>query len=173
MGIFDFFKKNRDVKIDPVEVETDDLKIDPVEVETDDLVIDVFERICEKCEYGENIKKLNEHERVIYITQTLEQEINNGGFSQYFFNSSGNLANESVDAFTKIGALKTAEICKKALDLFGGNVPADPEARQELLEELDCDDEFDKLDDAFYDYEDNLEGLNSDYIMKHREYFDC
>ncbi len=173
MGIFDFFKKNRDVRNDPVEVETDDLNIDPVEVETDDFVVDVFNSICEKCEYGEHIEKLNEHERIIYITQTLEQEINNGGFSQYFFNSSGDLSNELVDAFTKIGALKTAEICKKALTVFGGNVPADWEERQELLEELDCDDVFDKLDDAFYDYEDNLEGLNSEYIMKYREYFNC
>lgn len=48
---------------------------------------------------GNNIEKLNEHERVFFITQTLEHEVNNGGFSQSFCNSSGDFSNELVDAF--------------------------------------------------------------------------
>lgn len=165
MGIFDLFKKTKVVKIDPVEVEADDIVIGVD-------VVDVFDNISKKCEYGDHIEKLNEHERIIFITQSLEQEVNNGGFSQFFFNSSGDFSNEVADAFVKIGALKTAEICKKALAVFGGAVPADRDERQEMLESLDGDEMFDKLDDAFYDYEDNLEGLNSEYIMKYRDYFE-
>ena len=136
------------------------------------LVFSMCNRVCIKCNYGQNIEALNEHERVLYITQILEQEVNNGGFSQFFYNSSGNFSNELVDAFTKIGAIKTAEICKKALSVFNGPVPVDRVRRQILLEELDCDDALDECDAAFYKYEDKLEELNFAYIMEHRDAFD-
>lgn len=134
-------------------------------------VVDLCAAICKKCEYGDAIEKLNEHERVFYITQTLEQEVNNGGFSQYFYNSSGDFSNELVDAFTKIGALKTADICKKALAVFEGIVPTDRDERDALLNSLDCDEIWDACDDAFYEYEDDLTALNYAYIMQHRDSF--
>lgn len=159
MGLFDFLKKkNANSKNEE-------------EIDQNAMVIDTFSAIDEKCEYGDAMEKLNEHERLFYITQTLEQEVNNGGFSQYFYNSSGNFANEVVDAFTRIGALKTAEICKKAVAVFNGQVPVDRDERENLLESLDCEDIFDECDNAFYDYEDDLEALNYAYVMKHRKFF--
>ena len=159
MGLFDFLKKkNANSKNEE-------------EIDQNAMVIDTFSAIDEKCEYGDAMEKLNEHERLFYITQTLEQEVNNGGFSQYFYNSSGNFANEVVDAFTRIGALKTAEICKKAVAVFNGQVPVDRDERENLLESLDCEDIFDECDNAFYDYEDDLEALNYAYIMNHRKFF--
>jgi len=132
----------------------------------------MFCAVCEKCQYGEAIEKLNEHERVFYITQTLEQEVNNGGFSQFFFNSGGDLSNELVAAFTAIGAFTTAGICKNALAVLGAHVPTDRYERQELLDCLDCDDALSEYDDAFYEYADDLEELNYAYIMAHRNFFD-
>lgn len=157
MGLLDFLKKKS--------INNED------EIDKNALVIDMFSAIDEKCEYGDTMEKLNEHERIFYIAQILEQEINNGGFSQFFYNSSGDFSNEIVDAFTKIGAHKTAEICKKALAVFNGKVPTDREERQNLLESLACEDIFDECDNAFYDYEDDLEALNYAYIMKHRKFF--
>ena len=142
------------------------------EAEKNNIVVDMSISVCQKCNYGDEIDKLNKHERVFYITQTVEQEVNNGGFSQFFFNSSGDFSNETVDAFTKIGALKTADICKKALSVFGGKVPQDREKRQDALEKADCDELLDECDDAFYKYEDNLADLNYAYIMEHRDSFD-
>ena len=142
------------------------------EAQKTNFVVDMCDAVCEKCKYGDDIEKLNEHERVFYVTQILEQEVNNGGFSQFFFNSSGDFSNELVDAFTKIGALKTVEICKKALAVFNGNVPTDRDEREELLDSLDCDDVLSECDDEFYEYEDNLEELNYTYIIEHRSSFD-
>lgn len=142
------------------------------EAEKNNIVVDMSIAVCQKCNYGDELEKLNKHERVFYITQTVEQEVNNGGFSQFFFNSSGNLSNEAADAFTKIGAFKTADICKKAVSVFGGKVPQDREKRQDALENADCDDFLDECDNSFYKYEDNLADLNYAYIMAHRDSFD-
>ena len=128
----------------------------------------------QKCQYGDDMNALSAPERVFYITQTLEQEVNNGGFDQFFINSSGNFANELVAAFTEIGAHRTAAICKKALDALGGTVPVNREEREKMLDET-ITDEVTKIisecDDAFYDYEDDLNALNYAYIMKHKEFF--
>lgn len=161
------FENIRDFLKDTVEGSIDEEK-----VQKNDLIVDMCDNICQKCEYGEDVGKLNEHERVFFVAQILEQEVNNGGFSQFFYNSSGDFSNEVVDVFVKIGALKTAEICRKALAVFGGKVPTDRNEREEMFDDLDCDDILNECDDAFYDYEDDLEALNYAYIMKHREFFD-
>ncbi len=164
---FNLFKKAKSFDEDTIEMLVDDF-----EFECDDIVYNAYDKILEKCNYGDDLEKLNEHERVLFVTQILEGEVNNGGFSQFFFNSSGDFSNELVDAFTKIGALKTAEICKGALTLFPDNVPTDRSERQDLLEELDCDNALEKYDEAFFEYEDNLHELNTAYITKYREFFE-
>lgn len=146
--------------------------VDDEHRQRNNFVVDMCEKVCKKCEYGDDIEKLNEHERVFYVTQILEQEVSNGGFSQFFYNSSGDFSNELVDAFKKIGALKTAKICKKALAVFNGNVPTDRDEREELLDNLECDDALSECDDEFYEYEDDLEELNYTYIMEHHSFFE-
>ena len=136
------------------------------------LVVDTYNDLCIKCEYGDAIEKLNEYERTIFVVQILEQEVNNGGFSQFLYNTSGEFANEIVEAFTKIGAFKTAKICKSALGVFSGAVPIDAEEREKILDDLECDNELNKCDNDFYNYEDNLEVLNYEYIMRHKEFFE-
>ena len=116
------------------------------------------------------MQALNEHERVIYVTQLLEAEVNNGGFDQFFRNSSGNLSNEIVSAFKQIGALKTAAICAKAISLFPKPVPAAQEERvQSLTDEADVI--LDECDEEFRHSEENLELLNNQYIMEHKAWF--
>ncbi len=141
------------------------------DTEQNNIVMNVYDYICQKCEYGDAIEKLNKYERVIFITQTLEQEVNNGGFSQFFYNSSGDFSNELLDAFTQIGAAKTATICKKAISVFNGKIPLDRTEREELLDNMKIETILDKCDDDFYAYEDDLERLNYEYIIKHRDYF--
>ena len=109
------------------------------------------------------------------MTQELENEVNNGGFVQFFDNSSGQFASEIVQAFIKIGAEKTAEICRKAVEAFGQELPVDWEERRSLLDQIAdaaVADVLDACDTAFYSYEENLEALNAAYIRKHIEHFD-
>ena len=137
-----------------------------------DFVIALSQYIGEKCQYGEKMSVLSEPERVFYVGQLLEMEVNNGGFSQFFFNSSGDFANEIVSAFMKIGAVKTAEICKKAVSIYDGEVPADRDEREDVF----VDDEelaavLDECDNAFFAYEENLNVLNYEYVMRNKGAF--
>ena len=131
-------------------------------------LIEMYDRICRKSQDGDQLNCLTGPEQVFLVTQQVETEVNNGGFSQYFCNSSGNLANRMVDAFTEIGAEKTAEICKRALEVFGGTVPANRRERIERLDDEAADEIFEACDEAFYRYEEDLNALNFDYIMKHK-----
>lgn len=140
----------------------------------DDFIIALNEYIGIKCQYGDDMAALSDPERIFYITQTLEMEVNNGGFSQFFYNSSGDFSNELVNAFHEIGAVKTAEICKRAISAFGTDIPTDRTARQDMLEACETDEVDEILNDcdmAFYEYEEDLTGLNYTYVLSHRESF--
>ena len=176
MGLFDIFKK----KTSKVSVETvssfseKNPEINVWEIENaENFVYEMSTIISKKCNYGDDIEKLNEKERVFFVAQELEMEVNNGGFSQFFYNSSGDFSGEIVSAFRQIGAEHTANICEKALKAFGCNVPSDRCERQDLMEELEeaIENAFEECDNAFFEYTDNLAELNYDYEMKNKEFF--
>lgn len=54
-------------------------------------------------------------QKVFSTIWALESEVNNGGFSQYFLNSSSETASFVVEALEVIGAPKTASICNRAI----------------------------------------------------------
>ena len=142
--------------------------------DTNDFVVAMTEHLDNKTQYGDDMSVLSEAERIFYITQTLEMEVNNGGFSQFFYNSSGNFSNELVSAFTAIGANATAAICQKAIAAFGRDIPVDRDAREKMLDELESeeiDEILEECDGAFYDYEDNLNDLNYNFVMKNKDFF--
>src|SRR5579859_8159091 len=63
-------------------------------------------------------------QRVFSSIWAVESEVNNGGFSQYFLNSSAETAAFIPDALETVGAPKTAEICRRAIKCaFSGGLP--------------------------------------------------
>lgn len=164
-------KKPKIVIIEKEIAETE-MTIDDIWKIEDELsfVIEMASYIGKICEYGDNMDALNEKQRIFYITYTLEGEVNNGGFWQFFFNSSGDMANEAVSSFEKIGANKTAEICKKAVSVYGDSVPQNRDERQSLLID-DVDEILNECDSAFYKYEDDLTALNYQFIINNKDSF--
>lgn len=136
-------------------------------------VLDIYLELCDTCDYGQNPELLNEYERTVFVTQELVNEVNNGGFMQFFDNSSGQFAGEIVETLLRIGAPKTAAICKKALSVFDQPLPADWEERRALLDEIgdEAGDVLGECDDAFYADEEDLVALNEAYIRDHIEMF--
>jgi hypothetical protein len=64
-------------------------------------------------------ENLSDEERIVLAIQELEGEVNNGGYNQFFFNSSRKYAPIIVDALLRIGCVETAEITKKAVEALG------------------------------------------------------
>ena len=50
-------------------------------------VTELSARVAEKCAYGDDFSALSPAERVFYLAQLCEEEVNNGGFDQLFFNA--------------------------------------------------------------------------------------
>jgi len=61
--------------------------------------------------------QLTDEERVILAIEALEREVNNGGYGQFFVNSSREYAPIIVNALRVIGCPKTAEITQSALKI--------------------------------------------------------
>jgi len=169
MGLLDIFKKK-----DKLPKEKPNLEHIWSLADTNDFVVAMTEHLDNKTRYGKKMSVLSKAERIFYITQTLEMEVNNGGFSQFFYNSSGNFSNELVGAFTAIGANATAAICQKAISAFGRKIPVDTDKREEMLDELqseEIDEILEECDSAFFDYEDDLNELNYNFVMKNKKFF--
>ena len=118
--------------------------------------------------------EMTEPQKLFNYNQELEREVNNGGFSQFFLNSSGDNAHETVLSLKAIGADKTADLLQKAIDQFPSKtVSKDRDKRTEIVEEIEetAEEVWNDLDQKFYEYEDDLNTLNIEYVRKHKEFF--
>jgi hypothetical protein len=128
-----------------------------------DSIIEIDDFVSELCQWGERLDKLTEPQKNFYFNQCLEREVNNGGFSLYFTNSSGEYAHQTVETLKLIGANNFAKILQKAIDKFPSKtVPQDREERQEIVEQIEekNDEVWEKLEDKFYEYPEDLNQLN-------------
>jgi len=140
-----------------------------------DSIIELDDYICALCEYGERIDLLNESQKVFYYNQNLEREVNNGGFNQFYLNSSGDFAHETVDSLQAIGAKITSDVIKHANDQFPkGKVPKNRELRQDILEQIEgaADEVWEELEQEFFKYNDDLNSLNMEFIKNNRSQFE-
>jgi len=120
-----------------------------------------------RVDYGQ----LSSAERVFGVIWELESEVNNGGFYQYFWNSSGALAPDSVGALQVIGADATARLARAALALAGNDVPwSDDAARQASIGRLPIatKDKLNELDQAYYASSNDLTSLLYKYVSAHK-----
>lgn len=110
---------------------------------------------------------LSPAEQVFRAIWDLESDVNNGGFDQYFFNSSGDTAFAVVDALKAIGAQETARIVAEANGMFpGSSPPRDRDKRQVLLDALGPEQKaaLERLDAEFFRYPDSLTELLHEYV---------
>ena len=96
------------------------------------------------------------------LVSLLEAEVNNGGFDQFFFNSSGDHTVEIIDFLESIGAVKTADIVRRAAAKFPGGMPPKEWAKRQdlLVDDVSPDaDAFQELDQEFYASTEDLSEL--------------
>lgn len=61
------------------------------------------------------LANLSDEERIVLAIEALEREVNNGGYSQFFVNSSCEFAPMLVDSLLRIGCPEVAAITRKAM----------------------------------------------------------
>ena len=124
-------------------------------------------------------ERLGTAARTLWHVGCFEGEVLNGGISQFFSNSAGNWAQESLAGLREIGADVCVELLEKALTLFPcGVAPADREKRCKLLFAFeDRDPQFlEQLSHAFYKRvdalgwvpEEDLTALQLAFMQAHR-----
>jgi hypothetical protein len=75
-----------------------------------------------------------EPSRVLFAAHWCQSEICNGGFDQFFSNSTGVLAPEGAQAFRKIGMPHIASLIEQAMAILGPIYPRDREEREDAIE---------------------------------------
>jgi len=122
----------------------------------------------------EDFEVRSKPQKVFSSIWAVEAEVNNGGFSQYFANSSSETAGFVVEALNTIGAPRTAEICGRAITAsFPGGLPRGPKEISAAAKEFSGETlkRLDTLDTEFFGYPHNLTDLLFAYVSKHPEEF--
>ncbi len=108
--------------------------------------------------------KLDRADQLFIVIWELEAEVNNGGFSQWMFNSFGGQPELAVVALRELGASAVADVCERFFALLpGGRPESDRDARQSQLEAAEAqhgekafEDACSALEEEFYSLEDDL-----------------
>lgn len=109
-----------------------------------------------------------------YAVLVYNGEVNNGGHSQYFVNSSGDNHKIALAGLNAMGATKRATILSQALEIFGANGPStDNDIRHDQLAAFSKhqDSKLDSLDSQFYQCDENIEVLLSAYALANKQHF--
>jgi hypothetical protein len=117
---------------------------------TDSLVL-AFEQAIDQKEFEHGKNRLTPAERVVQAVEALEREVNNGGYSQFFKNSSQEFAPVIVKSLQTIGCMQIASITEMATsaldvpDLTQSSIePAMSTENESLRKQLA------QFDDAYY-----------------------
>ena len=140
-----------------------------------EIVIEIGQLLWDKSKNDKDFESLNQLEKNVLFVEMLEGQVNNGGFDQYFFNSSGEYAHETLNALEEIKAPQMAELLNQAIKVFPSlPIPKDTEQRRECMEGISesISETWDKLDDLFYKYPENLAGLVIEYVKTNKNKFE-
>ena len=125
----------------------------------DDLMYLVDRRISKK-----PVEHCTPEERNVYWLGVLKAQVGNGGFDQYFFNSSGDHALEARAALAAIGPREALDVYDCALSAFPDAAPSeDRDDRYRQLQRIG-DDAFDGCDSEFWHLRDAIERAGAAYV---------
>ena len=150
-------------------------------ISDENLLQAVFDNLSEKLpqdydkEY-ETVMSWNESRKAIYVIWALEAEVNNGGFNQFYFNSSGQFYKELPKALRLVGANGFAYLTLRANNLYekeNEKITKNQDGTLEGFSKSYEDNPLNKLDSEFYELykTEKLMQIQVDYIRKYKSDF--
>lgn len=149
--------------------------------EDDKLLQTIFDNIETNFEAGEQytldkISKLTKGQQAIFSIWMLQAEVNNGGFNQFYYNSSGQFSEMAKEGLNFIGAEKFAELVEKANKTYS-EIKDDLESKDdgtiESFSESYEGNPLNAYDDKFYELEEseNLDSIQIVFIRENKDEF--
>ncbi|MFN7140235.1 MAG: DUF4375 domain-containing protein [Limisphaerales bacterium] len=132
----------------------------------------IMDKIWRRYSAEEQLSRLTDVEQNIIGVRLLIDQVNNGGFSQYFFNSSGDHIEETFRGLQAIKAPETEALLRKAIQVFGRGGPSpNRDKRMGQMEKFSskADAQLDALNDAFFKDNENREAKLELYIAEQSE----
>lgn len=122
------------------------------------------------------VSSLSEGRRAIFSTYLVEGEVNNGGFNQFYFNSSGQFAEMAEEGFACIGAREFAELMGRVNATYireYDEITKDQDGTLEGFSKSYEDNPLSEYDDEFYRLNESasLDTLQVKFIRENREQF--
>ncbi|HAA12624.1 MAG TPA: hypothetical protein DCE41_13395 [Cytophagales bacterium] len=145
--------------------------------EDEDLIQVVFDNLMEKLPSDndkgyETVMAWNPSRRAIYMIRLLEDEVDNGGFNQFYYNSSGQFYNHLPSTLSLIGEDPFAELMKRANSIFASENEEIKEGKDGTFDGFTDsykDTPLDELDREFYalNKDQSLSKAQIVYIRQH------
>ena len=121
--------------------------------------------------YEEDLASFSPEQRLVLAYHWYLSEVNNGGHDQFYYNSTGIVWPDALNAFRKIGPSEVVAIIEASMNRIGGTPSLDREERQEQLEQMNAD--FEDLDRELFrlEEEEDFEERVLEFIRANRERF--
>lgn len=128
-----------------------------------------------KTEY-EMVMSWNTSRQAIYIIWGLEAEVNNGGYNQFYSNSSGQFYKHLPQALRLVGAERFADLTERANNTFEKDNDKITEHQDGTIEGFSKsydNNPLNKYDDEFFDLykTEDLQQIQVDFIRRHKSDF--
>ena len=121
--------------------------------------------------------------QIVHLINNLDTEVNNGGFLQFFTNSSGHYTLETIEALDLVGAKQTKGLLEEAIQIIQKHKVAPEQLNDKInrkswgdiitssdfYENEELIDEMGKVDTKFYEVPENTVKLKLDYVEKHKK----
>lgn len=139
--------------------------------EAEGILFRAWDRVCAR-EQKLGFGNLRRAEQVFVSIWMLEAEVNNGGFSQYMFNSAGDQGEFVLEALREVGAGPVAETCEQFYVMLPGGRPARTQDERQaqldsaadIIGEVEFEERCGVLEQRFYALEEDLRSLVVAYV---------